>query len=61
MIQIIEIKDNSLVAQEKIENIKFLPRLEEVIPLHCGIYQVKGVAHMWDAGIIKIMVNKINE
>lgn len=61
MIQVIEVQTNKLITQEKIENIKFLPRIDEIMPLKDGIFQVKGIAHMWDAGLIKIMVSRVNQ
>ena len=56
-IQVIDIAKNQLVDEIKDSNdIKFMPRVDEIISNKHGPWLVKGVAHLWDDQLIKIMV-----
>lgn len=56
-LQVIETLTNALILEEKdISKVYALPRIGEIITLNASVWEVKGVAHMWDMQIIKIIV-----
>lgn len=56
-LQIIEIETNKLVLEiSDASKIPFLPSIGEIIIMEKGPWLVRGIAHMWDRNLIKIMV-----
>lgn len=56
-LQVIEIKSNDLVFElAEANKVPFLPSIGEMISLESGPWLVKGIAHMWDRQLVKILV-----
>ena len=56
-LQVIEIETNKLVFDlEDSSKIPFLPSIGEIVIMETGPWIVRGVAHMWDRNLVKIMV-----
>lgn len=55
-IQIIDIDTNLLLDELDYNDILHLPRIDEIVAISSGPYIVKGIAHMWNDAIIKILV-----
>jgi len=56
-LQVIEIDTNKLVFKiDDASKIPFLPSIGEIIIMEKGPWLVRGIAHMWDRNLIKIMV-----
>lgn len=62
LLYVIHIEDGSV--KDKVDDassVPFIPRIGEVIGIKGVVYQVKGIAHLWDMGLIKIMVSKVSK
>lgn len=61
-LQVIEIKTNELVFEiNDVSKIPFLPSLGELIIIKSGAWLIKGIAHMWDMNLVKIMVDSASK